>query len=189
MANVELLVPHILKWEAGAVRAEASNEQLFELARRKGWSDKKSDRGGKTMIGVTIATYTAYRRKKGLTTTADDLRNIPYGEWRDILKTMFWDRWRADEIENQSIANLLVDWVWGSGVWGIKLPQRVLNVTDDGIVGRRTLAAVNLGEPSTVFAALWRRRKKHFEDIAKKPGQGVNLKGWLNRLYDLKFKG
>lgn len=189
MADIEKLVPHILKWEAGAVSPGATNRQLFAIAQTKGWSDKKSDRGGKTMCGVTIATYATFRKKKGLRPpTGEDLRNITYSEWIEILRTMYWDKWQADKIENQSIANLLVDWVWGSGVWGIKLPQRVLCVNDDGIVGPKTLAAVNLNNASTVFAALWRRRKAHFESIAKKPGQSVNLKGWLNRLNDLKFK-
>jgi hypothetical protein len=35
---------------------------------------------------------------------------------------MYWDKWKADKIENQSIANLLVDWVWTSGKWGIIFP-------------------------------------------------------------------
>lgn len=188
MADVERLVPHILKWEAGAVGYQATNRQLFALARKTGWSDHKSDKGGKTMCGVTLSTYSTYRKKKGLKKpTGDDLKDISYDEWLDILKTMYWDRWHADKISNQSIANLLVDWVWGSGVWGIKYPQRVLNVVDDGIVGPKTLAAINLNDASTVFAALWRRRKAHFESLAKKPGQGVFLKGWLNRLNDLKF--
>ena len=188
MADIERLVPHILKWEGGAVKAGASNRELFAFAQKHGWSDKKSDRGGKTMCGVTLSTYTTYRKRKGLKKpTGDDLRNITYDEWLEILKTMFWDRWQADKIVNQSIANLLVDWVWGSGVWGIKYPQRVLSVKADGIVGPKTLAAVNLNEASAVFAALWKRRKQHFESCAKKPGQSVNLEGWLNRLNDLKF--
>lgn len=68
-------------------------------------------------------------------------------EWTDILRTYYWNRWKADQIENQSIANILVDWVWASGVHGIKKPQSLLGVTADGIVGKATLAAIN-GYPS-----------------------------------------
>lgn len=188
MAKIEYLVPHILKWEAGAVKKGASNAELFEIAQKKGWSDKKSDKGGKTMCGITLTTYTTYCTQKGLKKpTAQDLRNITFETWMDILRTMYWNRWKADYILRQSIANLLVDWVWGSGKYGIIYPQRVLGVADDGIVGPKTLAAVNNADPSTIFAALWKRRKAHFVSLAQQPGQEVNLKGWLNRLNDLKF--
>ena len=188
MADIEKLVPHLLKWEAGTVSKYYTGEKLFELARKKGWSDNKNDRGGKTMCGVTLATYTKYCKEKGLGVPgAQELRNISYNTWLDILRKYYWDKWKADLIKNQSIANLLVDWTWGSGRWGIELPQRVLGVKADGIVGQKTLAAVNGGEPSEVFKKLWLRRRQHFQSIALNNGQDVFLRGWLNRLNDLKF--
>ena len=189
MADIERLIPHILRWECGVLKKDGqTNREYFQIARKKGWSDKKSDRGGKTMCGVTLKTFTEYRKKKGLPApTAQELRDIDYDTWLDVLRTLFWNRWKADQIQNQSIANLVVDWVWGSGEWGIKHPQGVLGVKKDGIVGPKTLAAINGGEPSTVFKQLWLRRKSHFESVAKGDGQSVNLKGWLNRLNSLKF--
>ena len=76
------------------------------------------------------------------------------GEWLDILKTMFWDRWQADKIKSQKLANILVDWVWGSGVYGIKIPQRILGVKQDGIVGDETLKALNAQDPDKLFQAI-----------------------------------
>lgn len=64
---------------------------------------------------------------------------------------MYWDRWQADRIENQSVANILVDWVWASGVHGIKRPQKILGVTVDGIVGDKTIAALNAMDPMSLF--------------------------------------
>ena len=52
-----------------------------------------------------------------------ELVNISFEEWRDILKSLFWDRWKADQIKNQSLALLLVDWVWGSGLYGVTKAQ------------------------------------------------------------------
>jgi len=37
------------------------------------------------------------------------------------MKKNFWDKWKADLIKDQSIANILVDWVWGSGKYGITI--------------------------------------------------------------------
>jgi len=172
MAKVELLVPKILKWEGGFV-------------------NHPNDKGGATNKGITIGTYTYYRKLKGLSTpSVNDLKNLSNDEWIDILKTLYWDKWKADEIQNQSIANLLVDWTWGSGSYGIKYPQQVLGVVADGIVGKKTLAAVNdYPNQEELFQKLWNRRKKHFEDIVNRDSsQKVFLKGWLNRLNDYRYE-
>lgn len=139
-----------------------------------------------TMKGVTLSTY---RQFYGKNKTCKDLKNISNEEWEHIFKTGYWDRWKADSINNQAIANLLVDWLWGSGVWGIKYPQKVLGVVADGIVGKKTLAAIN-NHPNQeyLFKLLWNRRKKHFEDIAKRdPSKRKFLVGWMNRLNDFKY--
>lgn len=123
MADVRKLKPFILKWEGGFVNDPA-------------------DLGGATNKGVTIGTYKEYCKKKGHPEpTVEDLKKLSDDEWTDILKTYYWDRWKADEIQNQSIANILVDWVWASGVHGIKIPQDLLEVSTDGIVGKNTIAA------------------------------------------------
>ena len=123
-----------------------------------------------------------------------------------VLKPGYWDRWKADQIENQSVANILVDWVWGSGVWGIKIPQRLIGVVDDGIVGPKTLEAVNKADPKKLFDDIYNARVKYIDDIVKssvdayekKIGRKAtetellkhtNLrfkKGWLNRLNDIR---
>lgn len=53
------------------------------------------------------------------------------------MKKLFCNRWMADLIKDQAVANTLVDWVWGSGVYGVKIPQRMLGVTADGVVRRK----------------------------------------------------
>lgn len=172
MADIKKLAPKIAKWEGGFV-------------------NHKYDRGGATNKGVTMATFKQYRKANKLPVpSVDDLKNISDTEWMDVLKTYYWNRWRADEITNQSIANLLVDWLWGSGVYGIKYPQQVLGVVVDGIVGKKTLDAINnYLDQEELFYKLWNRRKQHFEGIVRNnPTQKVFLKGWLNRLNDFGYE-
>lgn len=190
MANIEHFIPHIIKWEAGVTAKGLTNEQLFEKARAKGYSNKKSDRGGATMMGVTIATYNAYRRKLGISETSiEDLKKIDYRTWRNILKTMFWDKWKADNINNQSMAELVVDWVWGSGLWGIKNPQQCLGVPNDGIVGAQTIKAINSCDQKAMFTKIWKRRRNfYYSIVAHDSTQRIYLKGWLNRLNDQKYE-
>lgn len=171
MANVEKLVPFILKWEGGFV-------------------NDPDDLGGATNRGVTLATYAQYCKKKGYPVpTVERLKNLSEREWAEILKTMYWDRWKADKIVNQSVANILVDWVWASGVHGVKRPQKSLGVSIDGIVGNQTLAAVNAKDAKELFYAIKADRIRFIDEICKaRPANEKYRRGWMNRINNLTFE-
>lgn len=168
MANYKELIPIIKKNEGG-------------------FSNHPNDPGKETNSGVTISTF---RKVYGQAKTVQDLKNMTEQQWEHIFKTLFWDKWKADSIKSQSIANLLVDWLWASGVYGIKYPQQILDVKVDGVVGEKTLSKINNAKnQKELFQKFWNRRKKHFEDIVKsRPSSKVFLKGWLNRLNCFKWK-
>lgn len=172
MAKIDKLIPFILKWEGGFV-------------------NDPQDLGGATNKGITINTFRYYRQIRKLPNpTIEDLKNISDEEWKDILRTFFWDKWQADRITNQSIANILVDWVWASGSFGIKLPQQLLGVDSDGLVGNRTLFAVNTYYPQKeLFERLKQARFDFLEKICRSRPQNRKFKkGWENRINDLKFE-
>ena len=166
MANVALLAPKILKWEGNFV-----NNPLVK--------------GGATNKGVTLVVFQSFYGKNK---TIEDLKNLTNSQFQEILKTLYWNKWLADNIENQSIANILVDWLWGSGIWGIKIPQRLLGVTEDGIVGSNTITALNFQDPKIFFDKIFQARKDFLNQIViNHPEQKIFLQGWLNRLEDFKF--
>lgn len=171
MANSGKLVPFILQWEGGFV-------------------NDPDDLGGATNKGITIGTFTEYRRKKGLSApTVEDLKNISDAEWHNIFKSLYWDRWEADEIKSQSVANILVDWVWASGVHGIKRPQKLLGVVADGLVGAKTIAAINAADPKKLFEAIKADRTKFIDEICKaRPKNEKYRKGWMNRINAIKYE-
>ena len=150
MADVKKLAPFILKWEGGFV-------------------NDPDDLGGATNMGVTIGTYEAYCRKKSYPKpTVERLKNITKEEWTEILKTMYWDRWKADEIKSQSIADILVDWIWASGVHGIKIPQDLLELFDQIKIARFDF----------------------IEDICReRPANNKFKRGWMNRINDISYVG
>lgn len=173
MADVKKLAPIIAKWEGGYV------------------NDPK-DRGGATNMGVTLATWrqVGYDKDGDGDIDAQDIKLLTTTDFSAVLK-QYWNRWQADNIINQSIANILVDWVWGSGAWGIKIPQRLLGLKQDGIVGSKTIAAVNkrISEDAEgFFKEIYQAREKFLTDIVKNDKtQERFIKGWLNRLKDFKF--
>lgn len=190
MAKCELLLPYILKWEGGFVNDPA-------------------DKGGATNKGVTIATWkrVGYDKDGDGDIDVDDLKLLTDKDVLNrVLKPHYWNRWKADEINSQGIANILVDWVWGSGKHGIVIPQRILGVTPDGIVGAKTISALNKQDPRALFDKIYNARRQFLYDITassvkayeKKIGRFSTdaeqlkytnkrfIKGWLNRLESIK---
>ena len=171
MAISYKLVPFILKFEGGFV-------------------NDPDDLGGATNKGITIGTFGEYRKRKGLPPpTVQDIKSLSDKDWYAIFKNMYWDRWKADEIKSQSVADILVDWVWASGVHGIKRPQRILGVSPDGIVGSKTIAAINAADPKKLFDAIKDDRAKFIDEICKaRPKNEKYRKGWMNRINAIKYE-
>lgn len=183
MANIDKFIPILLRWEASiTVKDGESLENAYKRATKRGFVNDPNDNGGATMVGITIGTYRSYCRYKGWKTpSVKDLQNMPYKVWRDIVYTMYWNKWKADTISDQSVANMVVDWVWHSGAATIKKVQSLLNVTADGIVGPKTITALN--SDKDIKNKVYSARKSYFESIVKNnPSQKKWLKGWMNRL-------
>ena len=188
-ANIEELAPAVAAWEGGYV-----NDPI--------------DRGGATNMGVTIGTWklVGYDKNNDGAIDAKDIQLLSKNDFKFVLQK-YWDKWKADEIYNQSVANILVDWYWMSGSHGIVIPQRLLNVTADGVVGSKTITAVNKMDPEVFFNMVKKARIKFYNDLVaasvrtyekklgRKSSQSEQLKntqmkyykGWINRLNSFKF--
>lgn len=165
MAKAEKLMTFIHKWEGD-------------------FANNPYDSGGCTMKGITLSTYRDYF---GQYKTCEDLRYITDEEWLYIFKDGYWDKCKADEIDSQIIANIIVDWVWMSGVkTAVKKIQKLLGVEVDGIVGRETINAINNCDEDILFNDIYNERVRFYTNIVeKKPSQKIFLNGWLNRLNDI----
>lgn len=172
MADISILAPFILSWEGG-------------------FANHPADPGGATNKGVTIATWKAqgYDKDGDGDIDVDDLRLLTDEDAINVvMKPHFWDRWKADQIRSQSVANICVDWVWGSGKYGITGVQKILGVTVDGIVGPKTLAAINAREPKYLFAQIKKARVQYIEKLCKRrKSSQVFRNGWLRRLNSINY--
>lgn len=145
-----------------------------------GYVNNKNDKGGRTNRGVTEDVFLKYFPE-------EDIRELTFCQFWEISK-QYWDRWNADEIENQSIAEFLVDFTYHSGVYGITIPQGILMVKQDGIVGEKTLKALSKVDKEWFFNEVLRQREDFLRRIVRRnPSQKVFLNGWMNRLKKFSF--
>lgn len=155
----------------------------FILSWEGGFVNDPRDAGGATNKGITLATF---RQVYGKDKTVSDLKKITDSQWTTIFKKYYWDRWKADQIKNKWVAYLLVDWLWHSGKYGITKVQQYLKLTADGIVGPKTINALNAIDGKKAFTDIWRLRYNYLCAIAKGNNK-VFLKGWLNRLNGIQY--
>jgi lysozyme family protein len=171
MADISIYAPKLIRFEGGYV-------------------NNPNDSGGCTKYGITLATAQQYGLDKNGDGVIDcsDVQLLDENDFQTVLKGGYWDKWLADQINNQSIAELLVDWFYNSGHPGITIPQGIVGVTQDGQVGPATIAAVNGADPQTLFGQVWNARQSFFKNIAaNNPKDEVFLNGWLNRLNQFSF--
>lgn len=151
-----------------------------------GYTNHPDDLGGPTNLGISYKVYKAYC---GQERTIKDLQNMSYGTWESIMKDLYWDKCLADEIENQSVAEIVVDWCVNSGMVGLRKVQEIVDTKPDGIAGPKTLAAINGSEQSELFERIMSERKQFYVNIVKRnPRQKVFMNGWMNRLLMFKFE-
>lgn len=176
-----------------ATMADRFKECLkFVLKWEGGLSNHPSDRGGLTNFGITQGVYDSYRMKKGLMTRSVAL--ITKDEVEEIYYKHYWIPSKADKMP-KPLDLAVFDTAVNMGVkTAAKLLQRALNsvnktkVQVDGVIGNRTLNAIlkvnDIGKLVKAFLDL--REQRYRQIVERNPSQKVFLRGWLNRLNDLR---
>jgi lysozyme family protein len=150
------------------------------------------DNGKETKFGVILSEWKAkgYDKDGDGDIDVNDLKLITADDAMKIAKTHYWDRLRCDSINNQSIAELIVDFAYNCGVGTAAMKtQQCLGITVDGIFGPKTVEAINKANQNDLFSKILNIRKKYYNDIvANHPNQKKFLKGWLRRTDSFTFK-
>lgn len=186
MASVSGIRPFIQKWEGGLSRNTAdsasSNPAPWTYKGVNGWHTNK---------GVTYKTFAAMAPVLGYQNNAENFFNMPDEIWDKIIKVGYWDTWDLDNMNSQAIADLLIDFSWGSGASGsfksIKKYLATKGVTVNN--QKEAVQAINklsfLNEETT-FLELVKWREAFFRSLNSFATFG---RGWLNRLDALKTFG
>jgi len=183
---------------------------MFDTALRKtlehegGYANISGDRGGETYMGISRKFHPDWQGWH----IVDKVKNEYGGRLprnfkinnpvldklvKDYYKRVFWDRIHLDEIQNSSLQELIFDFYVNSEKSGIKVIQSVLrnqfnqNIIIDGIIGAKTIAAINRCKASELFDAIKEARIYFYKQIAQRGDNAKFLRGWLHRAYSFNY--
>jgi lysozyme family protein len=156
------------------------------LKNEGGYSNHPNDPGKATNYGVTQMVYDNYRKINGEPT--QDVRDISDEEVYDIYLTAYWIPMNLTGIVNEELILQIFDMGVNAGIrTAIKLIQRIVDVKDDGIIGKKTTAAIN-SFPEDLVSFYKHERDVYYHVIVEKnPKLAVFLNGWLNRIKNTHF--
>lgn len=149
-------------------------------------TNTKGDKGGLTNNGITLNTWKTlgWDKNNDGTINEQDLRLITPKDHEYILKTGFWNKSRADSINNPKVAAYVTDYVWGSGDLAYKLMHQAFNLNPKLEMSEELLNELNNNPDS--LDILHNSRTNFYKQIVRRdPSQRKFLKGWLNRANDL----
>lgn len=171
-----------------------------------GLSDDAADSGGLTNFGVDLAMMqdiastqvgrdTLARMGIILPVTRNTIKNLTETQAASIYRWQAWEALKLDQIPLRP-AVVLYDAAVNSGPkQSVKFAQRGYNscvvygqpLDVDGILGPATRRALQLADTDKILMAMLDQREKFFNDLVRgKPSQEVFLRGWLNRVTDLR---
>ena len=150
-----------------------------------GKSDLKSDRGGRTNLGVTQREFDKFRQKQGL--APKDVFSITKQEAQQVYKIGYWNIIKGDELP-LNVAHAMFSFALTDGPQdSIRFIQRLLGVEVTGFMGPKTKQAIwnacKNGDRKLTERILNRQIARYENDE-----QEQFKKGWVRRVQKLREK-
>lgn len=125
------------------------------------------------------------KRHKKLSDASVELysNKILLEEVKMFYKKNFWDRMRLDEIVDQHKANEMFVFGVNAGCGrSVRLAQLVVGTVADGLIGPKTIAAINSYDVDEFDREFDEEEVKYYEAIVRNnPEKSIFLNGWKNR--------
>ena len=149
-----------------------------------GYVNDPDDPGGETKYGICKRSYPHV-----------NIKALTIEQASEIYHKDFWGTLRLDQIQNQTIAEELLDTAVNCGVGtSARIAQEAVNLTNypdpdieiDGKVGPATLAAINGHKslPAYYKALNGVQFVRHMGIVKRHPKQEKYFRGWLRRVFE-----
>lgn len=165
--------------------SQAFNDALkLVLKYEGGYVNHPNDPGGATNKGVIQKVYDAYRTDLGQETRS--VKEITDEEVSEIYFRRYWLAGKCDKLQSR-LAVVHFDSCVNAGTkQSAKFLQRAAGAVADGMIGPKTLQAVNDKPEQEMIDSYLQQRRDFYNNLAEsKPKLQVFLKGWLNRVAHL----
>jgi lysozyme family protein len=166
------------------------------LRHEGGWVDDPDDLGGETNYGISsliIKRENISPAYLGLNPDTQGqrgwLRPLSVEAASRVYERLFWDRYGYKAILDQTVATKVFDCAVNCGpARAHAMAQRAAavvsgaQVTADGIMGPKTIAAINACQPAAFVAAFAQQMRNHYEAIIQARPQNAKFRAnWLRR--------
>lgn len=150
-----------------------------------------ADNGGHTNYGITQGTYNAVAPALGLANK--NVHDLNYGDVRKVYESEYYKKPKIAAISSPRVRGILFDHAVNSGnASAIKTLQNIVGVKADGIMGKKTLAAVDKyiadNSEDSLANDLLNSRQAFMTHLAISNPMKYqkNYNGWMNRIQKLK---
>ena len=159
-------------------------DKSFEMVLKHegGFVNHPKDPGGMTNLGVTKAAWEGYIGK-----SVDEafMRSLTPEVVKPFYKAMYWDKIKGDQLPN-GVDYAAYDLAVNSGTGrAAKYLQQIAGVTADGVIGPKSLEAIQKCNPEQMVQALCDMR---LDFLKRLPTFETFGKGWSRRVAEVKDK-
>jgi lysozyme family protein len=148
-----------------------------------GKSDLKSDRGGRTNLGVTQREFDKFRQKQGL--APKDVFNITKQEAQQVYKLGYWNVIKGNELP-LNVAHAMFSYALTDGPQdSVRFVQKLLGVEVTGFMGPKTKLAIwnaSKNGDKKLTERILNKQIARYENDEQEQFQ----KGWINRVKKLR---
>lgn len=156
-----------------------------------GYVENQNDPGGATKYGISLRFLKQQDFDIGdIDGDGDidvaDIKSLSLESAAAIMKREFWDKLGLEDIK-PLCAMVVYDTAVNMGPsYARKMAQKALGVTDDGVWGQVTKAALRVCDDKKTAIAMCHIRRARYHELVKKNSKlSEFLKGWLRRVDSL----
>jgi len=152
------------------------------LKHEGGYVNDPLDSGGMTNLGVTKRVWEEF---VGHPVSEADMRVLTPEIIAPMYKMKYWNSSYC-EVLPKGLDYVVFDFAVNAGTGrSVKTLQQAIGCVADGVIGPKTMEAINDAEPKDLIAKFSDARADFYQGIVtRKPDQARFIKGWLNRVED-----
>ena len=150
------------------------------LKHEGGFVNDPLDSGGMTNLGVTKRVWEEF---VGHPVSEADMRALTPEIIAPMYKMKYWNSSYC-EVLPKGLDYVVFDFAVNAGTGrSVKTLQQAIGCVADGVIGPKTMAAINDANPKDLITKFSDARADFYQGIVtRKPDQARFIKGWLNRV-------